>query len=240
MKRLGAAPRPVVRRALPPPAKTKRSRALGDADLSSGIEVAAGVILTAGIRAYLNLLRRALPATIPLYVTSGVRDDEAQARAMLGKFKAGGAAELYKVYAADSVVAKLLAASPSVDAWAAIIRQATADGIRLSRHLGGGSVDLRTKNLTDAQVRALQAAVTKTGGKSLYEGAPPHLHVDLPTTYAVASAGEEVAHRARQALPVWVTLSVVGAAVLGILVLRRKRLAAASTGKPNALQGLQP
>jgi hypothetical protein len=228
VKRIGMTPKRA--KAPPLPEKTRRcaTPAFGDATLNAGIEVASGVLLTAGIRAYLNVLRRAVPASIPLYVTSGVRDDESQARAMLGKLKAGGAAELYKVYAADSVVAKLLAAAPTVDAWSAIIRQATADGVRLSRHLGGGSVDLRTKNLTDAQVKAIQAAVTQTGGKSLYEGAPPHLHVDLPTTYAVASAGEEVAHRARQALPVWVTLSVVGAAVLGILVLRRKRLAAAS------------
>lgn len=237
MKRLGQAPRRI-------PARSPRKSALGDATLSSGIEVASGVILTTGIRAYLNVLRRAVPASIPLYVTSGVRDAESQARAMLGKFKAGGAAELYKVYAADSVVAKLVAAPATVDAWRRIIQQASEDGVQLSRHFGGGSFDIRTKNLTDAQIKAVQAAVTSTGGKPLYETAPPHLHVDLPASYAIASAGEragtEVAKRARQALPLWVTFSVVGAAVLGILVLRRKRLAAASTRQPDALQGPQP
>lgn len=213
---------------------SRAPRSLGATDIPSGVTVASGVVLTEGIRRYLKVLRAAVPASIPLYVTSGVRDVEDQARAMLGKYKAGGAEELHKVYAADAVVDQLLAAPKTVESWAAIIGKATEDGIRLSRHLGGGSIDLRTKNLTTAQVKEVEAAVARTGGKALYEGAPPHLHVDLPISMATVSAvetvGGKVAASARRAAPVWVTLSVVGAAVLGILVLRRKRLAAASSG----------
>lgn len=181
----------------------------------AGVTLRPGVSLTAGQEAYLRLLRTRVPERVSIIVTSAGRGYYSQAAAMLKKYQAGGAQELYDVYAADATITKLLAAPRTTDAWAQIIKQDVESGVRLSRHLAGGAVDLHTSTLTKAEVDALVAGVKATGGRPLLEDAPVHLHVDLPTGYAVASGAETAA-------PVWLGLGAVGALVLVAVAWRRR------------------
>lgn len=201
----------------------------------SGVGFASGVRTTAGITAYLGVLRGKLDASIPIYVTSGERDAVEQASAMLKKLAAGGEKELYDVYAADSVITRLLAAPRNAASWAAIIVQEAAAGRPLSRHLRAGAFDLRTSNLTAAQIQNLKIAIEATGGKYILEGAPPHLHVDLPAKYAILSGAQVAGTVAAKGMG----LALVGSALLGVVVLvvlvaRKKRAPALAGPAPAA------
>lgn len=164
----------------------------------SGVTLASGVELTPEASAFLAELRSTLASSVPIRVNSAGRTIEQQASAMLKKYQAGGAQELYDVYASDATIAKLLAVPKTTAAWSEVIRAELARGVRLSRHLAGGAIDLRTRDITDAQLSALVAAVKAVGGRPLLEDAPPHLHVDLPgsgsgTTAAVVASTAAVA-----------------------------------------------
>jgi hypothetical protein len=202
----------------------------------SGVTVRSGVILTAGLVAYLRALRGSLDASVPLTVTSGVRSAAAQASAMLKKLDAGGAQELYDVYQSDATVKRLLDSGRDAATWAKIIQDETSKGVRLSRHLGGGSFDLHTSTLSADQLGKMKAAVVATGGRYLYEDAPPHLHVDVPAKFAVGSAVEVAEMKAKTALTLvgrsagsavrspWAWVFVGGAAVaLAVVVVRRRK-----------------
>jgi hypothetical protein len=186
------------------------------------VQTASGVTLSATARAFLEQVERLSRA--PVYVTSAGRSIESQARAMLGKWRAGeakdgpggGAKELHEVYAADDVIDELLRVEKTEAAWADVIRRAVARGVRISRHLAEGAVDLRTRNLSEAQVLALREAVQKLGGKSLLEDAPPHLHVDLPS--GAYAAGRRTGYVAAKALESAAPVIVPVAAAAGLLV----------------------
>lgn len=148
----------------------------------AGVTINEGVLLAPAMVHFLRVLRAAVPAEVPLHVTSGTRDVHDQARAMLAKLAAGGPGELLSTYRDDDAIRQLLALpSADVSSWAEQIRQLASAGRYLSRHLSGMALDLRTRNLTTDQVAAVSAAVKSLGGRALYEGTPPHLHVDLPT-----------------------------------------------------------
>lgn len=147
-----------------------------------------GVKLTQGMRSYAGILAGKVPA-IPLTVTSGERDPDEQASAMLHKYNAKGAAELYGLYKSSrSLIDELIRAPKTREAWSKIIR---AKGQRLSRHLWKGAMDLRSKGLTGVQIRQVMDAVKATGGRALLEY--DHIHVDLPAAYAAASGVEAIA-----------------------------------------------
>lgn len=195
-----------------------------------GVTVRAGVVLTAGLAAYLRALRGSLDPSVPLTVTSGVRSASAQADAMLKKLQAGGAQELYDVYASDATVRKLLDSGRDAATWARIIKAETAKGIRLSRHLGGGSLDIHTATLSAAQVDKIKAAVKATGGSYLYEDAPPHLHVDVPLKFATGSVVEvaearlaRAGARAAHSPWAWGFLGVTTLGVAAVLILKSKK-----------------
>jgi len=149
-----------------------------------GLGAKSGVVLTTGMVAYAKVLRTALSASVPsLLLTSGVRTSTEQAEAMLNKLNVKGERELYAVYQNDALIAKLLKLPRTVVAWAVFIAQ---EGAALSRHLRGGAFDVRTSDLTTAQVATIQNAVRSTGGRPLMEY--DHLHVDLPASYAASVA----------------------------------------------------
>lgn len=179
----------------------------------SGISYNTSSTITSGMVSYVQLLRSRIPLSVlpVLTVTSGERTPESQASAMLTKLNEGGTGELYKTYANDSAITELLALPRDASAWAAKIRELSGRGIRLSRHLWGGSIDLHTRTLSSTQIAAIQAAVAATGGSYLLEGAPPHLHVDLPAAYVVKGA---IATGAKFTLNLWLWSSVVGAVIL--------------------------
>lgn len=159
---------------------------------------ASGVILTGGQTAFLKALRAILDPSVPLHVTSGVRDAGRQAEAMLVKYRAGGAKALYDLYAADSTITKLVKTKATGAEWTKVLKAEVAAGARITKHMGGGSLDIQTKTLTGAQVQKLLAAVKAMGATYIQESTPPHLHVDLPAKYAVASAAEAGLQTARE------------------------------------------
>jgi len=177
--------------------------------------------LTSGMRSYLDDLSEQIDFDIT--VTSGNRDARAQAAAMLAKLQAKGEGELRSVYRQNiDLVEKLLKASRTEAAWTAIIE---AEGQKLSRHLWGGAVDLRSKDLTSSQLARVKAAVRATGGRWLLEY--DHLHVDLPASYV---AGTLARTGAKVGLVIWL---IGGAGVLGLAMYQRRKKASA-TGAPSA------
>lgn len=171
-----------------------------------------GTALTAGQRAYLTTLRAALPPGFPLTVTSSGRSPEDQASAMLTKVNRYGTGSL-SIYADKALIARLLALPRDAAAWAALVR---SDGMRLSRHLWGGALDLRTRDLTSAQVSQLSAAVTATGGKALVE--QDHLHADLPLLYTTGAYAEKAVAAAVATVKAHATAGL-WAATFGVIVI---------------------
>lgn len=109
-------------------------------------------------------------------VTSGTRSYEEQAAAMRAKVEAGE--DLYDLYThADQheLLDALFAAYE--DEWPAIIEEyVETRGVVLSWHLVGDAVDLRTRDLTEAQVEELRAAAVDLGADALVES--DHLHIE--------------------------------------------------------------
>lgn len=194
--------------------------------LAPGITVNDGVRLTPVLVAYLNRLRAALPAAVPLHVNSGVRTPSEQADAMWTKYQeaeakgtGGGAAELIATYGAKADALFQVAHTE----WAALVEQAQADGTLFSRHLTGDALDVRTRDLTDSARADLIAAVKATGARPLYEGTPPHLHIDRIAAAALltgpastapsASGGPGRYPKARSTLLLLLLIGTVGGSV---------------------------
>jgi hypothetical protein len=143
----------------------------------SGVNIAAGVRLSARQWRFLEALRQAVPASVPLTVTSGLRDIMEQVNVMRRKLEANDLAGTYGA----KIEAELKNAP--FDQWPAIIasmydRKLLDPG----QHTGGGAVDLRTQGLSHDQLGLLLAGVRALGAKSILEATPaPHLHVfNLP------------------------------------------------------------
>lgn len=192
-----------------------------------GVTYRPGVQMTSGLEAYVRVLRGSLQSAVPLTITSGVRTAEKQAEAMLTKLNSGD--DLHALYGNDALVARLIASGKNATTWAKIIQDAVAKGASISRHMGGGSFDVHTKTLTDAQVGQIKAAVQATGGRYLHESIPPHLHVDVPAKFAVGSLVDTakqqaltVATRAVHSPYAWGMLGV-SAVLLGVAIVYSKR-----------------
>ena len=80
---------------------------------------------------------------------------------------AKGEGELRTVYRqSGGLIEEMLRSKRDVPTWAAIIR---ARGMRLSRHLWGGAVDVRTRDLSSEGLRKLKEVVKATGGRAYLE-----------------------------------------------------------------------
>lgn len=161
---------------------------------------------------------------MPIHVTSGERDVVAQARAMLEKYQGGD--DLHKLYGADDVIDKLLQAERTVAAWTRVLETEIARGANVSRHLGGGAIDIRSKDITASDIAAIVAGVKALGGRTIVEKIPPHIHADLPKTYADMRGGSLPATsasgkpRPRRRSPTRrFSISAVAAAAGGLVVL---------------------
>ncbi len=148
----------------------------------TGISGRKGVRLSPAQLRFLTRLRAELPADLPLYVTSGQRTAREQASALKTKRDLGD--DLHALYAADDIIAELLAGPNDVARMEAIIARYAAAGRLLSKHQRAGAVDLRSKILTRAQIDLVLAAAKRLGVKALYETKPPHIHVDIDTSGA--------------------------------------------------------
>lgn len=148
----------------------------------AGVDGRRGVRLSPAQLRFLARLRAELPADLPLYVTSGQRTPAEQAAALKTKRDLGD--DLHALYAADDIIAELLAGPNDTGRMAAIIDRYAAAGRLLSKHQRAGAVDLRSKILTRAQIDQVLAAAKRLGVKAIYETKPPHIHVDIDTAGA--------------------------------------------------------
>ena len=142
---------------------------------------------TAGQKAFVAALSRLVP-DVAIVVSSWGRSAPEQAAAMLSKLKRGGPQSLYDLYRDDALIKELLALPHTQAAWEELI---SVHGARLSKHISGGAVDLRNRDLSAANEKRLIAAIKGMGGRVIVES--DHLHVDLPLQFqggaALAVAG---------------------------------------------------
>ena len=124
-----------------------------------------------------------------LVITSGARDAEDQAEAMYELFRLG--ADVINLYRNKSALREIqrayedgrTAARPAaavVAAMAEVIRRQVERGVFISAHLRAGAVDIRNRDMTSTEKRALLDAVSEVGGVSaLEESRPPHYHLQV-------------------------------------------------------------
>ncbi|WP_218920057.1 hypothetical protein [Chondromyces crocatus] len=124
-----------------------------------------------------------------LVITSGVRDALSQADAMYDLFKLGAdVAGLYRNKGALREIQRAYeegrAASRSegsvVAAMGEVIRRQVESGVYISAHLRAGAVDVRNRDMSANEKRALLDSVLEVDGVSaLEETKPPHYHLQV-------------------------------------------------------------
>ena len=142
------------------------------------------VISTDAQRRFISALAQKLPFDI--FITSGTRTPEAQARAMFTKIELGD--DLLAIYKDDTFAQSIIDVYPNAQAAADIIQDYAAAGGG-SSHLRGMGFDVRTKDKNETQIAQMVAAVKEIGGSPLVEYTPPHLHVTIPASYAPKTGG---------------------------------------------------
>jgi len=165
----------------------------------SGVVKGSRVRTTDRIEAFLAALWAKVKSVVPgLYVTSGDRPPEDQARAMLAKAvrKDNGSTDpdddLLQLYSASvrPQIRLLLASGRNLATWTTLISEWEAQGIRLSDHQSGSAVDIDDQfagtAFTIAQVKAIEAAARALGASPLLESIGKkggHIHIeDLPAS----------------------------------------------------------
>ena len=168
--------------------------------LPPGVSGSSRLVLNQSQVKFLAAMRRAVPSSIPLYVTSATRTPEAQARAL--KDKRDLKDNLYKLYRADYIVKELMAVPNTVAAMTPVIQKWMKKGVYMSRHMRGDAVDFRSRNLTKDQIETVMAAARRLGAKTIYETRPPHIHVEAigDTLSDVRLAAGEKARKAKRML----------------------------------------
>jgi len=200
--------------------------------LPAGVTAAGGVVLGEAQTAFLRRLRAALPADVPLHVTSGTRTVEAQARALVDKRDLGD--DLRALYRSNrAIIDEVLAVPNRVDAVAAVVRRHALAGRILSRHMRGDAIDLRSRNLTPDQRQAVLAAARSLGAKAIEESKPPHIHVEnigggsLLPAFAAGPSGAGLPVSGFPVYPsAWIVYAagaVVALGVVAVVVALRRR-----------------
>tara|TARA_E500000331_G_C17264071_1_gene716464 strand:+ start:285 stop:1436 length:1152 start_codon:yes stop_codon:yes gene_type:complete len=141
-----------------------------------------------------------------LYITSGVRTAEMQARALINKRAqnkchsaiAGAPSPgdpcypVYSLYKQRSLILEALQVPNDVSSMTAVFERQVANGKFVSGHMTGLGIDIRTSNITEEQRALVIQVCNSLGGRAIYEGDPPHIHVGIPKSYRT-SAGSELA-----------------------------------------------
>lgn len=122
-----------------------------------------------------------------IVITSGTRNAYEQARAMYEKLRLGQ--RLTSIYLDYDAAAEIQAAydahrrrgrAPCVNAMARVIERQIARGRYISRHLRESAVDVRSRDMTPRERRIFEQVVATFERVSLlYEGTPPHFHLQL-------------------------------------------------------------
>lgn len=144
-------------------------------------DVAAGVVVPEDPEPTINAMARQYydKQKTKILITSGVRSAVAQARAMIGKLRAG---DDLAVYRRQDLVREVKAAwrnGGGVSGVAAVIRAQVARGAYLSRHLTGRAIDVRSRGMSAAQKADFEAAATAHASSWVLERRPPHYHLQF-------------------------------------------------------------
>ena len=141
----------------------------------------------------LNIAARYHAATgKKLIITGGDRDSKTQAKLMYKKLEHGE--DLLALYVRDDLVKGIMSAYENaktakkhsersvIRAMAKVIQEQTEQGEFVSRHLEFSAADVRSRDLPEAHVDALRAAVRAEPGAQLVDerdSTAPHLHLNL-------------------------------------------------------------
>jgi hypothetical protein len=128
----------------------------------------------------------------PLVVTGGTRSIKRQAELMVAKLEHGDdIVDLYENHAAATEVVDAYEGVQkgakrrkrgAMERVVEVLEAQAARGIFVSRHLLSGAVDVRSRGLDEAHVKALKAAVSAEPNVTFLderEGAEPHFHLSL-------------------------------------------------------------
>lgn len=147
----------------------------GAAAVSGWTTKSSAVVITSDARTFLDALAGRL--SFAIVVTSGQRTAAQQASAMLAKVAKGDTLQdLLDLYADDSQVRALWALGTDASAWASTIQAYADRGRPISDHLKAKAVDIRTRDLSSAQVQELQKAAQALGAETVLES--DHLHLE--------------------------------------------------------------
>jgi hypothetical protein len=196
-----------------------------------GVSASSRAVLNRSQVSFLRALRRAVPRSIPLYVTSGTRTPEAQARALVEKRRLGE--DLRRLYRSNADIADALMRAPNTtSAMASVIQRYMSRGRYLSRHMRGDAVDLRSKILTPTQRNTVMDAARRLGAKAIYETTPPHIHIEriggsasnlsLAARDAAGQVGGAAYRQRRKLAALYTTSAVVGLLIVAALVRRQR------------------
>ncbi|MBL9027057.1 MAG: hypothetical protein JNL21_32980 [Myxococcales bacterium] len=167
-----------------------RAAGLSGPSATKHYDLAPDAVLTPAIEARLAPIADAYHADTGrnVYVTSGRRTPEAQARAMYDKLEAGDDLSIYKNKEAIADIkrayesAKKAGKTPDevCAAMAAVIEAQVTACVYISRHLFAGAVDVRSRDMSDEEKAAFRRAVA--GQKDvtvILESTPPHFHLEF-------------------------------------------------------------
>ena len=169
-------------------ASTTPTVAAGEKAVSTGYyHVRSGVVLSENAKAKLSQIGQAYQQKTgkTMQITSGTRTPYKQAGAMFTKIQLGDSFSEYKNRAALSEIlsaykqAKTAGKSSeqAKQAMAQTIQNQVDRGVYISRHLRGGAADVSIIGLNQSAFR--EAVKSVTGQEPLYEGKPPHFHLQF-------------------------------------------------------------
>lgn len=133
------------------------------------------IILSPSVLWFLDNLQKKID--FDFVVTSGTRTAEQQARAMFTKIELGD--DLIKIYKDDVFAQKIIDAYPNINAATQIVKEYAAAGGG-STHLRGLGVDIRSRDLSEAQKAEIVKASKELNAFVLVERTPPHIHITVP------------------------------------------------------------
>ena len=174
------------------------------------IPVSKQIVISQAGANFITMLREKISqdAIRLIYVTSGVRTPEAQARAIAKKRElhkcdsaiAGKPAPgspcwpIYKLYAQKELILQALRVPNSIPEMQKVFARQVGQQKFLSRHMRGRGLDLRVSNLNPEQIQIIKTAVEELNGNYQYENDPPHIHIGIPSQIknnSVSSTGTE-------------------------------------------------
>lgn len=161
-----------------PPAPVKRYSLNSGVTLTADAEKVVGEIADA----YYAITKK------ELVVTSGTRTAASQAGAMYDKLELGD--DVVKLYGGSSAVKDIKKAydagkkakksrSDIVDDMTKVIENQIKAGRYISKHLRAGAVDIRSRDMSDAEKKAFRKAAKGKVKSILLETKPPHWHLQL-------------------------------------------------------------